>query len=243
MTITSHVDALHVEAQQGQAMVEGLVVLLALTALWSAISWLGRLQDINLQAMHASRYAAFSATRHPNMDEQSNTRHTTQLHFFGGPTHQWADAQGNRMLLNTAQEVQLNTDRTRQLAMHAQPGGSGGNATTLRADWHIADTGIVDSHVTVRPSAVDPMDWGISGIRRHTAILVGAGHAANDAQVQHRLADSALAWGNSSQASYAAGGSIAGAMIAVDAGWNRPEPIFDWLGPWTGAVPNYHLTR
>lgn len=243
MSLTSPLDASRMEVQQGQAIVEGLVVLLALTALWSAISWLGCLQDIDLQAVHASRYAAFSATRQPNMDGHSNTRHTAQTHFFSGPTHRWADAQGGRMLLNTAQEVRFNIDRTQQLPMHAQPGGSDGNATILRTDWHIADTGIVDSHATVRPSAVNFADWGISGVRRHTAILVGAGHVVTDAHVQGRLADSAMAWGNGSQASYRAGRNIAGAMVAVDAGWNRPEPVFDWLGPWTGMVPNYHVVR
>ncbi|HUH59001.1 MAG TPA: pilus assembly protein [Candidimonas sp.] len=243
MTITSHVEASHVGGQQGQAMVEGLVVLLALTALWSAISWLGRLQDIDLQAAHASRYAAFSSTRHPNMDAHRNMGHIARLHFFGGPAHQWTDAQGSRMLRNAAEEVQFDTDRRGSLPFHAQPGGSGGNATSLRADWHIADTGIVDSHVTVAPSAFNPADWGISAVRRHTAILVGAGHAGNDTHVQHRLAESALAWGKSAQASYGVGRSIAGAMVAVDAGWDRPEPIFDWLDPWADAVPDSHLAR
>jgi hypothetical protein len=241
MMITSHVDASHMEGQHGQAMVEGFVVLLALTALWSAISWLGRLQDIDLQAAHASRYAAFSGTRHPNMDGHSNAKHIAQVHFFGGPAHQWVDAQGARMLLNAAEEVQLDTNRRRTLPLHAQPGGSGGNAAALRADWHLADTGILESHIRVGPAANNSVVWGISELRRHTAILVGAGHASDDMQVQLRVADSRLAWGKSAQASYGLGRSIAAAMVGVDAGWDRPKPVFDWLGPWAGAVPGSRL--
>lgn len=42
-------------SQRGQALVEGLVILLVLLVLWVGIAWLGRLQDMGLQAVHGSR--------------------------------------------------------------------------------------------------------------------------------------------------------------------------------------------
>ncbi|PLC49473.1 hypothetical protein CR159_12780 [Pollutimonas subterranea] len=237
-------------AQQGQALVEGLIVLLVLLSLWVGVAWLGRLQDMALQATHASRYVAFALSRDPGAHMEADMRR----HYFSGPAHQWSDRRGDRLLSPKLDEVALHIERQTVLAAPAQAGRTSGNAGILRRQWHIEDTGILASTITVAPRsrpvrAVEPTSvTGLSyfdhqqlALRRHTAILTGAGHASSDTAAQQVVADSALAWSQSASASYALGANIAGAMSAVDAAWNRPEPNFDWLAPWAGQVPDTHL--
>jgi hypothetical protein len=231
-------------------LVEGIVALMALLSLWVGISWLARLQDMALQATHASRYAAFAFSRNPQADIETDVRR----HHFSGPTHLWADRAGNRLLSDGLGEVVLRFDRHAVLAEQAQAGGDAHDAQVLRRDWRIQDTGIVDSQITVAPLSKLPsrpaalsitglgyFDSQLPVLRRHTAILADAGHASGDTQAQQRVADSGLAWADSANASYAQGNKIADAMISVDAAWDRAQPIFDWLGPWAGHVPDTHL--
>lgn len=236
--------------QQGQALVEGLVVLLALISLWLGISWLARFQDMALQASHASRYAAFALSRNPDETVESDVRQ----HYFSGPAHQWSDRRGKRLLSPGLDEVVLQPSRQTALANVAQPGGAVLYAQALRQDWRLEDAGVLAAQLSVAPrlslvpqEQVLPAD-GLSYfdqqrlvLRRHTAILTDAGHAADDIATQQTVANSSLAWGNSANSSYARGKKIASAMTAVDAAWNRTEPVFDWLGPWSGRVPEAHL--
>lgn len=236
--------------QHGQALVEGLVVLLVLLSLWVGIAWLGRFQDMALQATHASRYAAFALSR----DSGAHLEADIRKYYFSGPAHQWSDRRGERLLSQELDEIRLRVDRNTALADLAQPGGIAEHAGTLRQQWHIQDAGILASHIHVSPlsrheqTAEKPSVTGLNAfdrhqlvMRRHTAILVGSGHASGDVASQQVVADSALAWSESTNASYALGNSVAAAMSRVDAAWNRPEPVFDWLVPWAGYVPDTHL--
>lgn len=236
--------------QRGQALVEGLVVLLVLLSIWVGIAWLGRFQDMALQATHASRYAAFALSRDPDAPVEADMRR----YYFSGSAHQWSDRRGERLLSPGLEEVTLRADRQTVLADQAQAGGPVNNAGILREQWHIEDTGILASNIAVSPLArsgpatatdsftgLNYFDRQQLVMRRHTAILTGSGHASSDAVSQQVVADSALAWGQSAGSSYARGQSVAAAMSQVDAAWNRAEPIFDWLGPWAGRVPDAHL--
>src|SRR5690606_10776299 len=123
------------------------------------------------------------------------------------------------------------------------------DASALRQDWRIQDPGMMVAQVRVAPPARrlgDAPHGRTSGLadfntypalRRHTALLVGAGHAENDARVQHILAQSSLAWSESANASYRVGSGVDAAMARVDAAWRRDRPVFDWLGLWAGDVP------
>ncbi|NYT61219.1 pilus assembly protein [Alcaligenaceae bacterium] len=236
--------------QQGQALVEGLVVLLALMSLWVGVSWLARFQDMALQASHASRYAAFSLSR----NLEANIENDMRRHFFSGPAHQWSDRRGKRLLSSALDEIDVQTHRQTALAVQAQPGGALLHAQALRQDWRLDDTGVLAVQLSAAPRLglaslhnnlpADGLAYFDSQnllLQRHTSLLTGAGHAADDMAVQQTVANSSLAWSNSANSSYVHGKKIASAMTAVDAGWGRPQPVFDWLEPWSGHVPESHL--
>lgn len=245
--------SLHVAdtAQSGQSLLEGMLALMLLASVWIAVGWLGRLQDIALATQHASSRLAFAATRH----EHNGMPDRIREQFFQGPAQQWADRSGRPLLAATAEKVPISLDRSAFLPASAQPGGAGLVAAQLRQDWGMHDSGVLNARVTSQPSPTTHLvgkagvldlhifDLAYPRLSRHTAILVGAGHAANDASVQHTLPNSGLAWANAVEQSQAAGRKVADIMNAVDAGWHRPEPNFDWLTPWTALIPQHHLSR
>src|SRR5690554_6440980 len=104
---------------QGQALVEGVVVLLVLVALWVSAGWLFRLQDMALQASHGSRYAAFSAAR--GVDDQ-RVQATVRQRYFSGPSHQWRTLSGRQWLAAGRPEVLASSSHTPILTANAQPG-------------------------------------------------------------------------------------------------------------------------
>lgn len=218
----------------GQALVEGIVALLVLLSLWVAISWLGRFQDMALQASHASRFAAFSLTRNPDAPPVIQSR----TDYFSGPDHQWMDRRGRSALGNVLSkdrsEVTLKVVRQPALEPGAQPGGVSARAHDLRQGWRLEDMGIVKATVVVAPPRYP-------ALARHTALLTGAGHATDDIDSQRRLAESPAAWSDSANRSYGLGRRIESGVSALDRAWGRPEPHFDWLVPWAGYVPVHHL--
>lgn len=240
------------QRQSGQGLLEGLIVLLALLSVWVAIAWIARWQDMGLQASHASRFAAFSSTRHSGLLPIESIR----THFFSGPAHQWADRTGSQLLSPERGEVSLTINRYRELSSTAQPGGNSSDVVQLRKEWEIEDAGIVSAVVSVSAQAprqvtvekTDSLKIGLAQfddnypiLSRYTAILTGAGHATEDLGVQDRVASSSFAWNDTASRSYALGRRIEAVMSKVDNGWGRPKPQFDWLSPWSGAVPQRHL--
>ncbi|NYT57550.1 hypothetical protein H0A65_01280 [Alcaligenaceae bacterium] len=239
--------------QRGQALVEGLLAMLVLVSIWVAVAWLGNLQDMALTAQHASRHAAFSYTRNPATYSIKDIRRQ----YFLGPAHQWNERSGNSMLASPLDQISLNWDRSSILVQSAQVGGTNPLARELRNDWGLLDKGIVRAQVYVTPgakpvnlvsdSAVPASVLGLEDfnhypqLSRQTSILEGAGHAANDALAQQIVAQSALAWSDSAQASRMAGMKIDSVMTSIDAPWHRERPVFDWLGPWAGYVPEARL--
>jgi hypothetical protein len=244
--------AVPLQRQRGQGLLEGLVVLLVLLSAWVAIAWIARWQDMALQATHASRFAAFSSTRHPD----SMPIEPIRKHFFSGSAHQWTDRAGRELLSPERGEVSLIVNRYRELSSSAQPGGSERDAVQLRKEWAIEDAGIVSAVVRVAPQTLlgtapgktdslkiglDQFDEHYPVLSRHTAILSGAGHASDDLDTQSRIASSVFAWSDSASRSYTLGRRVSSVMSKVDNGWGRPSPQFDWLSPWNGAVPDRHL--
>jgi hypothetical protein len=225
-----------------------MTAMLALAALFVAIPWLARFQDIALQAAHASRFAAFSLAREPGLRPVAQIRR----HFFSGPSHQWSDLRG-RPILADAVQAQLEVPSATAPASAAQPGGDDPESSALRRGLRLDDWGIVQARVLVPFS--DPADSTASGhetgqlaggraypsLSRHTAILVDAGHASSDALVQRRVAESGPGWDDMASTSYSLGRRISGGAAGVDSGWGRATPRLDWLGPWAGALPDYHL--
>jgi len=241
--------------EHGQALAEGLAALAGMLALYMAVSWLGRYQDMALQAAHASRFAAFSLTRNDTSRPISQIRR----HYFSGPAHQWMNRDGTRVLGDSASDVALAVSVEPVLQAQAQPGGADPLAQRLRQGLRVEDTGIAHALVSLRFPLPSPASsyahtppktdapglpgWRYPPLERQTAILIGAGHASSDTRAQDRVADSVPAWQDSAMASYALGRRIASAMTGVDRAWNRGQPVFDWLRPWAGHIPGHHLAH
>jgi len=238
-------------AQAGQALAEALVAFSALLLVWTAIAWLGRFQDIALQATHASRYIAFAEARGAPVSPE-----TVQRRFFGTPIHRWADRKGRLLFSDQGAHVRLGVERGPQLDAQAQAGQDAAYAATLRSQWRVADAGIVDARVAIElpgmpgaaagekagfMSTLRDFDQAYPKLLRHTSIATAAGHASDDESAQQRVAGSALAWNGPAQRAYGLTRQISSLMNPVDAGWSRPRPTFDWLGDWAGQVPGRHL--
>ncbi|MEB2399204.1 MAG: hypothetical protein OZ927_06660 [Alcaligenaceae bacterium] len=227
--------------QAGQAMAEGLLVLSGLAALWMAVSWLYRVQDIALSAQHASSYLAFAATRR---DGELGRLHER---FFTGPEHRWNDRSGRPMLADIDTQIGSRVFRSEPLPPFAQPGAATAFAA-LRQDWRLEDLGVLHAGLAVTPGAAH---WGAPGhasgaawspmLRRHTAILTGAGHAGDDQQTQHVLVQSGMAWRHGADVSYSLSERIRAAMGPVDSGWGRSLPAREWGSAWAGLAPATHL--
>lgn len=237
--------------QTGQALVEALLAFTVLLAVWAAIAWLGRFQDIALQASHASRHAAFSYARGEPVQIEA-----IRSNYFTAPSHRWADRRGSLLFSRSGTEASLEIDRSTGLFAGAQPGLDRAYAPVLREQWALADTGIVKAGIHIQlpvrahASQVLPTSF-MAGLRqfdqayprlvRHTSILTYAGHASNDDSAQERVAGASLAWASAAELSYALSSQVTSAMKAVDAGWGRPDPSSDWLKAWAGKVPQRHL--
>lgn len=242
-------DRWRAQLQDGQAVVEAMITLAVLMLVLTAVSWLGRYQDIALQASHASRYAAFATTR-----AQPQAPGAIWHDYFGAPDHRWSDRRG-RLLLESERQLAIQINRDEKLSPLAQPGQMGADTKVLREQWSVADEGIVDARASV--AFFSRGTYGVSreglfgaGLRefdaayptlvRHTAILTGVGHASSAEHAQQRVGDSAQAWGDASSDSYRLANQIQTVMNPVDAGWGRARPAEEWLRAWIDVVPEHH---
>ncbi len=206
--------------------------------------WLNRLQDIALTAQHAGRLGAFDLTRRPDVDKSYLVRQ-----FFAERAASWKTFQGQSMVPDKAVRIQVG--RLGVLPAEAQPGGTHSQAGKLRPDWGIQDRGVANVALLVRPEHSVPQPAAVESIlgrlsnidalpltiRRHTAILTGAGHA-KDAEVAHRRAASSTAgWRLAADNSQGVARQIDKLMMPVDAAWQRPRLALDWFGKWQGKMP------
>lgn len=236
--------------QSGQAALEAMISALALAVLWVGIAWLGRIQDIALQASHAARYSAFMASR------DHTTAPVTQVRtaFFTGVGNQWSDRRGGSLQASVYQAINVSRARGKPVAFDAQVGGSDPDSIQLREDWELDDPGVLSVHVSLAPRTASELfvgnkpllqleyfDAAYPTITRSVAILTGAGHAGSDILTAERIARSDLGWSGPTDSSVSAGRRVASVASKVDAAWGRPKPVFDWLGPWAGHVPEQHL--
>lgn len=235
--------------QGGQAMAEAVISLLVLAVLWAAVVWLGNLQDLALHASSASRYSAFVASRHDELLPSSEI----DLRFFDQVRNQWVDRSGTPLLESSYQGAHMNWQRAHALPSSDQIGGSMSHAVQLRDEWGLSDPGITTARIVLRPTTspdASSSRTGLLGLRqldsfypdisRHTSIATGAGHASDDASTAQRTAASEYGWGAAAGPSYRLGTEIQRAAAGVDSGWNRPSPVFDWLGPWSDRLPAWH---
>ena len=227
--------------QQGQALVEALVALVVLASLWLGLAWLGRLQDIGLQLMHASRRAAFAYAHQGLAPQELDPGGDGYLDV---PGQRWQTRQGLNFLAGEASLTVRSTGHLR----NQQPGDPLAGAAALRRELHLGDPDLwraearVDTRGAARTQgALHDFDRLGLQLQRHTAILRGEGAAASDADTQAVLAGSPGAWGDAAQASRTAGERTLARLKGVDAAWGRALPDWDWIHAWTGSVPHVHL--
>lgn len=237
----------NIALQQGQALVESLVLLLILISFFIAIPYLGRLIDISITQSNASRYGAFQLTRQLTGLNESYIKEK----FFLKNDQQWRDRQNQKIVHEG--NILLHVSRLEKLSNGMQPGKK--KAQVLREEWGIEDKGIARVDVSVSPSYTQGKSRtstalglglvffdGINPfIKRHTSILTDAGHSDSDLSTHKRTARTNTAWGKAAKGSYELGRSIQSYAAPVDRGFSRPQPVFDWLEPWAGKIPQRHL--
>jgi hypothetical protein len=236
--------------EQGQALAELLVAALALTMLWAAAAWLGRLQDMALQAGHAARHLAFTAAR----QDEAQWSELAREAYFDGTRQRWMDRRGQTWLAPGEAGLGVRVTRLAPAPQAAQPGSGHPAGAQLRRDWQLADAGVVQARVEAatrdasRPAAgrawgdrLRELDAPAPVIRRQAHILSGAGHAESDALTRERVAQAALPWAQAARSSYGLSGRVSGLMGRVDAGWGRPLPESEWLSRWEDWAPDWHV--
>jgi len=218
--------------QQGQALIEGMLVLLLAGLLWVGIVHIGQLQDMAVQAQHASRVAAF-AVAHDTL--AADTLALRQTHF-AGVAHRWRDHSGRRLLPDPEAHVTLRLMQQAPLPAQAQPGQTDPDAMRLRQQWRLDDTGMVRAAAAISVPVPFQAQPNIT-IRRHTAILRDVGHSPDADSAQRRVGESQYAWADAARRAQVLGQSVQKRLAPVDAAWHRPSPSYDWLMPWAGQYP------
>ncbi len=235
--------------QHGQALAELMVAMLALCMLWTAVAWLGRVQDMALQAGHAARHLAFLGAQQAHEDWGQAARTA----YFDGRRQRWLDRRGHD-LLPQAQGISAQVSRLAPVAAQAQPANQHASGAQLRRDWQVADEGVMQASVAVSPGnasgvfsgpawgdVVRGLDAAYPSIRRYAYILAGAGHADSDGQTQQRVARADQPWAQAAGVSYGLAGQMSGRMRQVDQAWGRSAPDNDWLYRWQTWLPDWHL--
>ncbi len=238
--------------QTGQALAEALVATLVLGVTWVAVHWLFQYQDMALSTVHASRHAAFLATRRGETSIEPAHEHHRVERFFAGDAHRWVDRKGERTL-DVATVPRSGLRRVSALSQSAQPAGEAPDTQALRQQWLLEDAGMVQARVALDfadavgvaneygPLGLALFDRPHDDLSRSLVILHGAGHATSDAAAQQRASSSWLAWGRAQATSHVAGQEVAVRAAGIDGGWNRGAPGFDWWSAWAGRVPGEHL--
>ena len=235
----------------GQSLTEALIGMVAMAGLFVLIPVLGRYQDLGLQSMHAASNVAFATVRGAPDPARA------AAHPFQNAAQRWTDRRGRAMLTLNGSGLGASVMVTDDAGAAWQVGGQHAQARQLRQQWGL-DGGMVTARVRTSPAAgtgasaavpdkaATPSSGGLGtfwsggitpSIHRRISILAGVGHAESDAAAQSRMASSRLAWADNASQSVRTGRAAASVLQPLDVGWQRPEPSFDWLSPWSGLVP------
>lgn len=233
--------------KSGQALLEMLVAVLALAMLWASSAWLGRAQDMALQASHTARHAAFTEAI------QAEGLAQVQAHrvYFDQRLHRWQDRRGDSLLGKEASGVSTQLHRLAPIGSLAQPAPKHPQGPQLREQWQLADQGVLRASVSVTPHSSSNVPSGaaklpegiLPTIRRQAYILKDAGQSHDDISVQQRLAQAELAWGQAAGVSYDLSERLTASLMPVDRAWRRPAPEAGWLHLWQDWVPADRLSH
>ncbi|MGS1116121.1 hypothetical protein [Castellaniella sp. UC4442_H9] len=235
--------------QNGQAVIEGLVVAGVLGSLVAGGIWLGGLQDVGLQLQHASRRVAFG---HAHQGLQPDDLWTGVDGYLASPGHEWRTRRGDSLVHQGDRGPATGYDK---LSVHAaleslmlqpsrQPGDDVAAAAQWRTELRLGNARVWRAGVSVSTGsgrhaggALHDFDRAGLDLHRATAILAGSGAARDDATVQQTLANSTQAWGRLTDVSRHEGQALQRRLQRLDGAWGRAHPGWDWLSAWAGEVP------
>lgn len=225
--------------QRGQALAEALVVLGVLAVTWLAVAWLGRLRDLDLQALHASRHHAFMHA-HQGM---THLPPAADSPFLSGAGQHWGSRHAPSLLAGA--HVRLYQEGR---VSGRRPGDTFVSGSAVRRELKLGDEAVWVSEVDLSTAGLlqvtgdlRDFDGRSMRLRRHTAILRGDGAASGDTEVQSTLAAASVLWHGTAHRSVQLAGLVDIRMRALDAPWGRADLQTDWLTPWTGRLPARHL--
>ncbi len=226
-------------AQRGHALVEALVILGVLAVAWLAVAWLGRLRDLDLQALHASRHRAFLHA-HQGMPDLPPVADSP---FFSGAGQRWGSRHATDLLAQAHARLYQRADAAPRL-----PGDTFPTGPMVRRELGLGDESIWMSEVELSTAGVSQVSGSLRDfdqralrLRRHTAIFRGDGASSDDGQVQSVLAGAGVLWREAAGRSARLAEAVDIRMRPLDASWARAHLRTDWLAPWTGKIPARHL--
>lgn len=129
--------------------------------------------------------------------------------------------------------ARLGLDRDR-----AGPVPADGRQMQLQKDWLRVDTNLVTASAARAVDPVAGMPIGAVSLRRHVSVAQSGGHAASDADGQHRILDSKTAWRLAADSSQALAGRLKASIAGVDGAWGNRKPDLDWVSAWSNLVPS-----
>jgi hypothetical protein len=224
-------------AQTGQALTEALVVMAVFIVLVQALVWLWRAHAVAVSSQHASAHAAFLFTRAAS----NSVSASSDTALVGTEALSWLEKQASVVSHTGGLNAALGLD-----AIYSMP-SSGSSSAAVQADrlasqWLANDRRVHRATVNVDIPGFAPLQAPQGShvplrLRRFTAILANAGHASSDASAQHRLGQSSDGWADAAQTSYALSRRIHDSVAAIDAAWDRPVLLSEWLSHWHAVAP------
>lgn len=213
--------------QQGQALIEMMVMVAVLLVVGAALLWLQRWQQIKLQIQH---HAALSAFRHASTYELGSSAVHLPDYVSGlySPLSHSTLRQQHHLLrpqlwqpLAVAHNDGLFgfTGRSRFVVQALE------QPQSQKVAWGL-----------IRPELKPDLQ-----VQSQITIEVGAGAAHGAQQTTERLRAHHLLWRSAAQPSELAVEQLTPLLRHVDAAWPRAVPHPDWLMPWQAAVPKPYL--
>lgn len=214
------------QTQQGQALVEMVMVSALLLLAASSLLWLQRWQEVKAQTQHHAGFAAFRYTQTHLLGPEASAYHPAYMAGLFSPVSHSIQLQhsSTQPLKNWAPEVVANQDallgvtervQFRALAQH-------GKQYQPEIAWWMP-------HTVVQPALQ---------LTSHTLLDVGLGAPHSSAHMIERLQGSTVLWANAYRASKGAFSQWGPRLRPVDQAWQRAEPNTQWLAPWRDAIPS-----
>lgn len=216
------------KTQQGQALIELMVMVLAIFMLLWAMIWLQRWQQIRLQIQHHAALQAFRLSQSYELGAEALALMPSYLQGLYSPlAHQQ---------LSSYQVLGAMPEQTGFMSTATQDGLFG---ATQR--WQVRSLAQAEPAHTM-PWAQRLFEFlPAMQVQSQSSIWVGAGHAHHDTHATQRLQQSNTLWAEAQGASRLAIQPLVPIFSVVDAGWSRPSPSTNWLQPWQESVPEIHL--